>query len=94
MNLSKNNLKQEQQDNQDEHKGHKDTTFVPEVRLTTKVAYVSVEVPTKGKALSTLNLTERSLRSNSVFHYQIPTKERAIQTFGGSPEPWWLLEDT
>jgi hypothetical protein len=27
----------------------RDTRFVPKVRLTTKVAYVSVEVPTKGR---------------------------------------------
>jgi hypothetical protein len=31
-----------------EAQGAQDTRFVPEVRLTTKVAYVSVEVPTKG----------------------------------------------
>jgi hypothetical protein len=59
----------------------RDTRFVPEVWLTTKVAYVSVEVPTKSRVSLSPNLVERSQRSSSVFHYQIPTKERVAQTF-------------
>jgi hypothetical protein len=27
------------------------------------------------------------------FHYQIPTKERAIQTFQDQPQPWWFPDD-
>jgi hypothetical protein len=57
----------------------RDTRFVPGVWLTTKVAYVSIEVPTKSQV--SLDLAEQSPRSSSVFHYQIPMKERAIQTF-------------
>jgi hypothetical protein len=58
-----------------------ETRYVLKVRSATKVAYVSIEVLTKAGYLSTLILIEQSPRSSSVFHYQIPTKERVIQTF-------------
>jgi hypothetical protein len=59
----------------------RDSRFVSEDRLTIKVAYVSIEVPTKSQVSLDPNLTKRSPRSSSVFHYQIHTKEKVIQTF-------------
>jgi hypothetical protein len=59
----------------------RDTRFVLKVRQTTNVTYVSIEVPTKSRISLNPKPPERSLRSSSVFHYQIPMKERTIQTF-------------
>jgi hypothetical protein len=59
----------------------RDTRFIPEVQLTVKVAYIFIEVSTKDWVSLGPNLTARSPSSILVFHYQIPMKERAIQTF-------------
>jgi hypothetical protein len=60
---------------------HKDTRFILKVRSPAKDPYVSIEELTK----SQVSFNSKPLRTITKvkfgFHYQIPTKERAIQTF-------------
>jgi hypothetical protein len=75
------NSKQEHEVNQNER--HKDTRFLPEVRPPTKDAYVSVVELTKSRVAFNPNPLRTITKIESGFHYQIPTMERAIQTFWG-----------
>jgi hypothetical protein len=63
-----------------EAQGH--TQFVPEVRPTTKDAYVSIEELTKSRVSLNINPPKMSQRPTWL-SLSIPTKRRAIETSRG-----------
>jgi hypothetical protein len=71
-----------------------DTRFVLEIRLTTKVTYVSIEEPTKGWVSFNPNPSKLPPRLTRFFTIN-PHKEESDTNFPGlNHNPWELLGDT
>jgi hypothetical protein len=76
------------------HKKHTETKFVPEVGPTTKVAYIPIEEPTKGRISFNHNPPKLPPRPTRFFTINLHEDEGNTIFLGLNHNPWELSGDT